>query len=174
MPPYGVRVSPVWRATGGRPKGLLSDVDAKRQQELPRKRVREHARQRTFCKAEKFIRLSYSRFGGGYPKTNAAFLVARSPPAAHAPPPSRRGGLLPTVDKIKFLAGGRGDPSPTGLAFAGTAGKVRIRNVRTNPVGGWRTTPQAHDAPQVSLQCSHKPKGSPPVKGAGATAPEGL
>ncbi len=40
--------------------------------------------------------------------------------------------------------------------------------VRTNPVGGWRTTPQAHDAPQVSLQCSHKLKKAPPVKGAGA------
>ena len=106
MPPYGVRVSPVWRATGGRPKGLLSDVDAKRQQELPRKRVREHARQRTFCKAEKFIRLSYSRFGGGYPKTNAAFLVARSPPAAHAPPPSRRGACRRRVVGNRFLATG--------------------------------------------------------------------
>ena len=38
-------------------------------------------------------------------------------------------------------------------------------NVRTNPVGGWRTTPQAHDAPQVSLQCSHKQK-APSRKGA--------
>ena len=38
--------------------------------------------------------------------------------------------------------------------------KVRSRNVRTNPVGGG-----AHDAPQVSLQRSHKQK-APPVKGA--------
>ena len=42
-----------------------------------------------------------------------------------------------------------------------TEDNVLPRNVRTNPVGGWRTTPQAHDAPQVSLQCSHKQKGSP-------------
>ena len=46
---------------------------------------------------------------------------------------------------------------------APTVGKVRTRNVRTNPVGGG-----AHDAPQVSLQCSHKLKKAPPVKGAGA------
>ena len=43
-------------------------------------------------------------------------------------------------------------------------------NVRTNPVGGWRTTPQAHDAPQISLQCSHKLKKAPPVKGASVDA----
>ena len=37
-----------------------------------------------------------------------------------------------------------------------TEDKVLPRNVRTNPVGGG-----AHDAPQVSLLCSHNPKGSP-------------
>ena len=46
-----------------------------------------------------------------------------------------------------------------------TEDKVLPHNVRTNPVGGWRTTPQAHDAPQVSLQCSHKQK-APSRKGA--------
>ncbi len=40
-----------------------------------------------------------------------------------------------------------------------TVGKVRTRNVRTNSVGGG-----AHDAPQVSLQCSHKSK-APLCKG---------
>ena len=34
-----------------------------------------------------------------------------------------------------------------------TVGKVRTRNVRTNPVGGG-----AHDAPQSCSLCSHKPK----------------
>ena len=45
-----------------------------------------------------------------------------------------------------------------------TEDNVLPRNVRTNPVGGG-----PHDAPQVSLQCSHKLKKAPPVKGAGAT-----
>ena len=52
-------------------------------------------------------------------------------------------------------------PPLRNLVFAGaratnaapTVDKVRSRNVRTNPVGGG-----AHDAPQVSLQCSHKQK----------------
>ena len=28
-----------------------------------------------------------------------------------------------------------------------TMDKVRTHKIYTNPVGGWRTTPQAHDAP---------------------------
>ena len=122
MPPYEGRVSPVWRATIGRPKWLLSDVDAKRQQELPRKRVREHARQRTFCKAGKFIRLSHPRFWRGVSQNKCCLFSCALSPCRSRATPLPEGGLLPTVDKIKFLAGGRGDPSPTVLDFAGTVG----------------------------------------------------
>ena len=45
-----------------------SDVDALRQQGLPRERVGEHAKLRRFCKVGKVIQLSHPKFGGRYPK----------------------------------------------------------------------------------------------------------
>ena len=117
MPPYGVRVSPVWRATGGRPKGLLSDVDAKRQQELPRKRVREHARQRRLCKVGKSIQVSHPKFGGRYPKQKLTLTVCISPCRSRVTPLPEGGLHPPPVDKIKFLTSGGIWNAPYGVRF---------------------------------------------------------
>ena len=86
------------------PERLLSDVDAKRQQELPRKRVREPARQRTFCKVGKFIRLSYSKFGGRYPKQKLTLSLRALPlPPVGATPLPEGGFRVPTLDKTQYL-----------------------------------------------------------------------
>ena len=118
-------------------------------------------------------------------ETKTNFFVARSPSAAlRAAPPvdvkrqHRRGGNCRRELGLEFLSRGNMVCPPTVLDFsrfygrpsvAPTVGKVRIRNVRTNPVGGG-----AHDAPQVSLQCSHKPKKAPPSKGSRRDSARGI
>ena len=59
---------------------------------LPRERVGEHARQRTFCKVGKFIRLSHPKSGGLYPKQMLISKLRALPlPLTRHPPPG--GGL---------------------------------------------------------------------------------
>ena len=81
-----------------------SDVDALRQQGLPRERVGEHAKLRRLCKVGKVIQLSHLSLAGGIQNKNEFLSCALSPCRLTAPPPLPEGGFrVPTPNKNQYL-----------------------------------------------------------------------